>query len=115
VLPAGARLRRSEDFRTTTRRARGVGRGALTVHLLLPAEPSTAPARAGFVVSRRVGGAVVRNRVRRQLRHLVADRLDALPPGSALVVRAHPQAAASTSAVLGRDLDAALQAARRRR
>jgi ribonuclease P protein component len=64
------------------------------------------------VVSRAVGGAVVRNKVRRRLRHLVSERLAGLPPGSTLVVRALPQAARSSYAELGADLDGALAAAR---
>ena len=44
--------------------------------------------RCGFAVSRRVGGAVVRNRVRRRLRQLMR----ALPPGSGfdVLVSANP-------------------------
>jgi ribonuclease P protein component len=49
---------------------------------------------------------VVRNRVRRQLRHLVALRLGQLPVGSTLVVRALPAAAGATSGELAGDLDA---------
>ncbi|MCP2168967.1 ribonuclease P protein component [Goodfellowiella coeruleoviolacea] len=64
--------------------------------------PST---RVGFVVSKAVGNAVIRHRVARKLRHLMRDRLDALPPGTRLVVRALPAAATSTSAELGADLD----------
>jgi hypothetical protein len=60
------------------------------------------------VVGRAVGNSVVRHRTVRQLRHLVRDRLDRLPTGSMLVVRALPPAAAADSAALGRDLDAAL-------
>lgn len=60
-------------------------------------------------MSKAVGGAVVRNRVKRRLRHLVAERLDLLPPGSMLVVRALPAAAEADYATLGRDLDAALK------
>jgi ribonuclease P protein component len=52
---------------------------------------------------------VTRNRVRRRLQHLCADRLGALPAGSILVVRALPPAAAADSALLGRELDAALK------
>jgi ribonuclease P protein component len=51
---------------------------------------------------------VVRNRVRRQLRHLVADRIDTLPTGATLVVRVLPAAAGSTAAQLAGDLDAGL-------
>ena len=50
------------------------------------------PARAGFVVAKTVGTAVVRNRVRRRLRALIRPHLDALPAGSAIVVRALPAA-----------------------
>ena len=70
--------------------------------------PAATP-RVGFVVSKAVGNAVVRNRVRRRLRHLCAQRLDALPPGSVFVVRALPPAATADSALLGRELDAALK------
>ena len=66
------------------------------------------PARAGFVVGRAVGNSVVRHRTVRRLRHLVGDRLDQLPAGSILVVRALSPAAVADSATLGRDLDAAL-------
>ncbi|MCA2212736.1 ribonuclease P protein component [Jidongwangia harbinensis] len=116
MLAAAHRLRRSNDFAAAVRGGRRVGRGTVVVHLLLD-EPASAgssdsPARAGFVVSKAVGNAVVRNRVRRRLRHLVRDRLDALPPGTSLVVRALPAAAPATSDTLGADLDAALAAAR---
>jgi ribonuclease P protein component len=67
------------------------------------------PARAGFVVSKAVGPAVVRNRVKRRLRHLVRDRLDRLPAGSLVVVRALPPAADADYADLARDLDTALR------
>jgi ribonuclease P protein component len=67
--------------------------------------------RAGFVVPRSVGGAVVRNAVRRRLRHLVAERLDRLPAAATLVVRALPPAADRTYPQLGADLDAAIAAA----
>jgi len=70
------------------------------------------PARAGFVVSRAVGNAVTRNRVRRRLRHLVRERLNQLPAGSTLVVRALPGAADLPYARLGTHLDAALSATR---
>jgi ribonuclease P protein component len=66
-------------------------------------------ARVGFVVSKAVGNSVVRHRVTRRLRHLMADRIGTLPAGSALVIRALPAAAAATSSELGADLDGALR------
>jgi len=125
MLAAAQRLRRSAEFATVIGTGRKAGRGAVVVHLTLPPSPqldqpasaagaasATPPARAGFVVSKAVGGAVARNRVRRRLRHLVRERLDQLPAGSALVVRALPAATRRAYAELGLDLDGAIAAAR---
>ena len=112
MLAAAQRLRRSNDFAAAVRGGRRAGRGTLVVHLLVdePAQASTA--RAGFVVSKAVGNAVVRNKVRRRLRHLVRPLLADLPPSASLVVRALPSAAAASFADLGADLESALAAAR---
>lgn len=108
MLPPAHRVRRPDDFRLVLRRGRKVGRRRLSVHALT-SDDGAGPSRAGFVVGRAVGNSVVRHRVTRRLRHLVADRLPALPPGTALVVRAHPPAADASSAELADDLDAALR------
>ena len=112
MLPDRARMRSSEEFRRVIRRGRRAGRPRLVAHLL-PAEPGTTgdggQTRVGFVVSKAVGGSVVRHRVQRRLRHLMRDRLLVLPPGSLLVIRATPDSAAASSAALGDDLDRALQ------
>jgi ribonuclease P protein component len=73
-------------------------------HLVV--EPDTdRPALVGFVVSKAVGSAVVRNKVKRRLRHLARGHLAALPGGSLLVVRASPRAATACQADLAADLD----------
>jgi ribonuclease P protein component len=108
VLPADARLRRSEEFRSVMRGGVRAGRRRLVLHVRT-SPPSDQRSKAGFVVSKAVGNAVVRHRVTRRLRHLVADRLGTLPPGTALVVRALPPAASATSAELAADLDAAMR------
>jgi ribonuclease P protein component len=105
VLPRPSRVRRPDDFRRIMRRGRKAGRRLLSVHALVDDGAS----RAGFVVGRSVGGSVERHRVTRRLRHLLADRLDYVPAGTALVVRAHPAAAGAGSVDLGVDLDAALR------
>lgn len=126
MLPPGQRIRRREEFTAVVRRGRRAGRRCLVAHLLQPPatssmgtatvetpaglEPET-PAgspRAGFIVARTVGGAVVRNRVKRRLRHLVLQRLHTLPEGSLLVVRANPPAALATYDELAAELDGAL-------
>lgn len=105
-------MRRSADFQQTVRRGARAGRDTLVVHLTTTTDPG--PPAVGLVVSRAVGNAVTRNRVKRRLRALVAARLQGLPPGSLLVVRAQPPAAASTSDELAHDLDGAVSAAGRR-
>ncbi|MEU5563104.1 ribonuclease P protein component [Micromonospora musae] len=131
MLAAAQRLRRSSEFAAAVRGGRRAGRGAVVVHLTLPisletstspepardagAEHPSVPTRAGFVVSKAVGPAVVRNRVRRRLRHLVRERLGELPAGSTLVVRALPEAADASYPRLGADLDDAIAAARKPR
>jgi ribonuclease P protein component len=108
VLPAESRMRRRRDFTAAVRRGSRSGRKLLTGHLLVPAAGAAGedcPPRAGFVVSRAVGIAVVRNRVRRRLRVLVREYLSSLPRGSLLVVRAHPQAATASQADLAAELN----------
>jgi len=128
VLPARHRLRTAADFSATVRGAGGARSGGrlLVVHardrtvggLVIAtsiavdaaADRTTAPPppRVGFVVSKAVGGAVVRNRTKRVLRHLVAERLSVLPNGIDLVVRANPAAAAATTPELAVELDRGL-------
>jgi ribonuclease P protein component len=84
------------------------------LHLAEGGDPASGPTtpRVGFVVSRSVGHAVVRNRVRRRLRHLVRDRLpelSVLPGGAVLVVRALPDAAAASYDELRGDLARCLE------
>jgi ribonuclease P protein component len=101
-------MTRRVDFDAAVRRGRRAGRPTLAVHAYVDPEADATGVRVGFVVSRAVGGAVVRNRVRRRLRHLVRPLLTALPPGTLLVVRAQPPAADATSAELAADLAAVL-------
>ncbi|MGX6605472.1 ribonuclease P protein component [Micromonosporaceae bacterium Da 78-11] len=115
MLAAAQRVRRGADFAAAIRGGRRAGRGTIVVHLLLEEPVHASMARAGFVVSKAVGNAVVRNKVRRRLRHLVRPLLDELPDGSMLVVRALPPSADASAATLGADLEAALAAARKPR
>ena len=116
MLPARFRLRGRRDFSETVKTGVRAGRPCLVVHLApvatntrRAADTTDAPlARGGFVVSKAVGGSVVRHAVTRRLRPLLVDRLPALPAGTRVVVRALPPAATATSAELARDLDAAL-------
>ena len=59
---------------------------------LYPTMTST-PAQAGLIISKSVGGSVVRHRVARQIRHSLKDLLHTMPAGARLVVRALPGSA----------------------
>ena len=72
------------------------------MHLGLADRPG--PPRVGFVVSKAVGPAVVRNRVKRRLRHLAREIVTDLPGSAVLVVRALPAAADARIEELGADL-----------
>ena len=69
-----------------TRRGRRITTQHLVVHVLT--RPQEQPPRAGFVVGKQVGNSVIRHRVTRQLRHLLAPVLPVLAPGTDVVVRA---------------------------
>ncbi|MGO0575817.1 ribonuclease P protein component [Ornithinimicrobium panacihumi] len=119
MLPKRHRLTRPEDYRSVLRggdgrRRRRVGTDLLVVHAALADNPElTRPPRVGFVVSKAVGGSVVRHRVVRRLRAQMAGRLDLLDAGTDLVVRAQPPAAQASSAQLGEALDHSLGRIRR--
>ena len=116
MLPAAHRLTESTEFQRVTRQGRRAGSRTLVAHWDQPAGTagtagtgSTLPAAVGFAVSKQVGGSVVRNRVKRRLRHAVRERLAGLPGDGRLVVRALPAAAAASYQELGADLDRCLE------
>ena len=113
MLPADARLRTRDDFATALRRGRRCARGPLVVHLCSEPNVRSASPRVGFVISAKVAPAVGRNRLRRRLREVMRARLDRLPPGASVVVRALPGAAELSHAALGGLVDDALTAAMR--
>lgn len=111
MLAAANRLGDASSFREVTRRGRRAASPTLVLHVL--AGPRTGDVggsgpRIGLVVSRAVGNAVARNRVKRRLRHLLGARLDDLA-GATVVVRALPAAAQASSRGLAADLDRCLR------
>jgi ribonuclease P protein component len=108
-------MRSSSDFTAVTRHGRRARSGGLVVYLLVPAVPAASssddaerPSSIGLIVGKSVGGSVVRHRLSRRLRAQLTERLQLIPSGSRLVVRALPEAAQARSVVLGRELDQAL-------
>lgn len=106
-MPQRHRLRTGADFHDVTRghcRARA-GSRLLVVHASVTDSRAIRAPRVGFVVPGSVGNAVIRNRVKRRLRALAASRIERVPDGVDLVIRAQAPSAAATWEVLGGELD----------
>lgn len=110
MLSSTNRLTAAEEFRHVVRRGRRSGGPLLVVHLLVPNvdKVTSSPTKVGFVVAKSVGPAVIRNRVKRRLRHLMRERITTLPGGSMLVVRALPESAQADARDLATALDRCL-------
>jgi ribonuclease P protein component len=85
------RLSRSADFERVYRRGRSQGNRHLVLYAF-PREADGNGPRLGVSVSRKVGGAVDRNRVKRLLREAFRARAGDLPPDHDFVVVARPDA-----------------------
>jgi len=104
------RLSRSRDFDAVYRQGRSVSSRFLVLYWFPQEEP--AEPRFGFSVPKSVGGAVERNRIKRQLRDAWRERLERVPEGHdyVLIVRAGlPEAVAANGfAWLGERVDEVL-------
>ena len=104
MLPPAHRLVDADSFRAATRAGERAGSRTLVVHLWTPGGEHERPPRVGFVVSKAVGDAVTRNRVKRRLRHLAREHVPTLPGSAVLVVRALPASATASYDELREDL-----------
>ena len=97
-LPRAARVRLRSDYLAIQNRGRRVGGANLLVFAL------AGSGRMGITVSRKVGGAVVRNRVKRWIRECYRRGRSAFPGTVDFVVVARPSAAAADQVGLCREL-----------
>src|SRR5947209_2407606 len=88
--PGRSRLSRSADFDRVFRQGRSHAGRELVLYVF--PRQNEEPPRLGLSVSRKVGGAVERNRVKRMLREAFAVESARLPAGTDAVVVARPEA-----------------------
>ena len=100
-FPRSARLTRASEFRLVKQDGKSfTGKYLVLAVFRRPDEPLV---RAGIVTSRRVGPAVVRNRVRRRLREIYRLNRSRICPGWWLVIIARVSASSASLAQLQQD------------
>ena len=101
------------DFTAAIRQGTRAGDPLVVVHVRADEERNSR--LVGFVVPKReIKRANGRNRVKRQLRHLMRERIADLPEGSRVVVRASHKALGVPSKELGTHLDRVMERAWRK-
>ncbi len=78
---------RAGEFQEVKRHGQSRAGRLMVVSLIsAPELPAAAPSRFGFISTRRLGGAVIRNRCRRRLREAVRLNLASIRPGYWIVI-----------------------------
>ncbi|MDC4232543.1 ribonuclease P protein component [Actinomyces sp. B33] len=98
------------DFRRAIREGSRAGDPMVVVHCRTDEERDTR--LVGFVVPKReIKRAVGRNRVKRQFRHLMRQRIDTIPEGGRVVIRVGARALGASSEELAAHLDRTMRRA----
>jgi ribonuclease P protein component len=105
-LPKSRRIRKRAEF-VSMQRAGGRSAGSCFVVITVPARGSTS--RIGITASRKVGGAVVRNRIKRLVREFFRRHRQQISPPSDVLVIARAGAAYASYDLVERELGKALR------
>jgi len=109
-FPREARIRRSSEFQAIGKNGRRHSSGAFV--LLVGSTPASGRARLGVTVSRKVGNAVVRNRVKRRIREWFRRTGHSELAGLDVVVIARTSAATLGGSAMFHELSRAAQGVR---
>mgnify|MGYP002681986644 CR=1 FL=1 len=97
MLPSAFRLKRRSEFGRIYSKGRSNATDLIVVYALPSRDEGT---KIGFSVSKKLGGSVARNRVRRLLREAARPYLPRLKPGYSVIVLARAKAGTATLAQL---------------
>ena len=104
-LPRAERVRKRAAFVAVQNRGRKLHTDSFLVFVLPSSTPQALP-RLGVTVSKKVGGAVQRNRVKRLVREAFRRRKALFPRGVDLVFIAKKTAISADGAKVGREIEA---------
>ncbi len=107
MLPHAARLRRRQEFQRIYAAGKTFPESCVVLHVL-PLTDRPDELQVGFSVSKKVGGSVVRNQVKRRLREIVRPLLPRLKGASHLVISARTRSAGAAYDELARSVIRAL-------
>lgn len=102
-FPRSLRLVRSGEYARVRAKGRTFGGRYMVLSLLRLTPSDDQTQRFGFITSRKVGNAVVRNRVRRRLREIVRTHRPEIPSGIWLVIIARYTASSASYAALSEE------------
>lgn len=100
-LPSTLRIKASRDFARLKRE--GASHQGRYLVLSVLHDSAVTPFRFGLITTRRIGGAVMRNKIRRRLREVVRDQQLRIKPGFMLVIIARWRAPEASLEDLKRD------------
>lgn len=101
-LPRSRRITRRADFQRVRRNGQSI-RGKFLVLGVLPDPGLNEPFKLGLITTRKMGGAVARNRFRRKMRGIIHRIGERIVPGHWLVVIARNYSAEATSEQLEKE------------
>ncbi|WP_259125776.1 ribonuclease P protein component [Leucobacter aridicollis] len=105
------RVTRGEDYRRVVRTGNRVG-GALCITYAVPrsvGDDEEAPARFGFIISKAVGNAVMRNLIRRRMKSVADEFIRDGVTGVDMVFRALPKSASASFDEIRREMQRAVR------
>lgn len=102
MLARPHRITSGDDYRRIVRRGVKCGGSRLVTSVVQTGDET--PSRFGFILSKKVGNAVTRNRIRRRLKAISAGALPFVPTGLEVVFRVLPPAADASYTQLERDV-----------